>query len=106
MEGGKQLNRDLEKEITLQDGVISLISLKVYKLWNGGYSPDKCPLPTKVVNGICETVQDGEFIPKDASASSEEIDLESTDMVLVSDYNSMYEIKNPNIDIQCYVKFR
>jgi hypothetical protein len=97
---------DLEKEITLQDGVLSLISMKVYKIWNGGYSPDKCPLPTKAAGGACDTVIENTFIPKDPTATAEEIDIDAVDRVLYSDYNSMYEIKNPNIDIQLKIKTR
>lgn len=97
---------DLEKEITLEDGVISLISLKVYKLWNGGYSPDKCPLPTKNQGSACDSTNDVQFTPKDATASAEEIDLDAVDKVLYSDYNSIYEILNGNIDIQVRVKTR
>jgi hypothetical protein len=97
---------DLEKEITLLDGVLSLISLKVYKIWYGGYSPDKCPLPTKIEGGACDVVSDAEFVPKDPNAKSEEIDLDAVDRVLYSDYNSMYEIKQPSIDIQIKVKTR
>ena len=97
---------DLEKEITLQDGVLSLISLKIYKVWNGGYSPDKCPLPTKVQGTSCNSTNDVQFIPKDPTASAEEIDLDAVDRVLINDYNSLYEIKNPTIDISCRVKTR
>ena len=39
---------DLEKELTLLDGVVSLIEVRVYKIWNGNYSPDKCPLPALI----------------------------------------------------------
>lgn len=97
---------DLEKEITLQDGVLSLISLKIYKIWNGGYSPDKCPLPTKVQGSACDSVDDVSFIPKDISATAEEIDLNAVDRVLYNDYNSLFEILNPNVDIQIRVKTR
>lgn len=97
---------DLEKEITLQDGVLSLISLKVYKLWNGSYSPDKCPLPTKVSGSACDIVPDSTFVPKDSTAESEEIDLDAVDRVLYSDYNSLYEIKFPSSDINIKVKTR
>jgi hypothetical protein len=37
---------------------------------------------------------------------SKEIDLDAIDHVLYGDYNSMYEIKNPTIDIQCRVKMK
>jgi hypothetical protein len=97
---------DLEKEITIQDGVISLISMKIFKIWNGGYSPDKCPLPTKVSGGgACGTNIDTQFVTPNG-AEAEEIDLDSVDRVLYSDYNSMYEIKNVSSDIQIRVKTR
>lgn len=94
---------DLEKEITLTDGVISLIDLRVYKIWNGAYSPDKCPLPT-LVNGTCE--QTVETFNTPDGAMSEQIDLMAVDKVLYGDYNSMYEIKNPTIDIQIRHRIR
>ena len=95
---------DLEKEITLEDGVLNLISLKIYKIWNGGYSPDKCPLPTKVEGSGCDSVGDSVFSIQNASV--EEIDLDATDKTLYSDYNSMFEIKQPSVDISCRVKTR
>ena len=97
---------DLEKEITLQDGVLSLISLKVYKIWYGGYSPDKCPLPAKAQGGACDVVEDTSFTLNDSNALSEEIDLDAVDRVLYSDFNSMYEIKQPSVDIQLKIKTR
>jgi hypothetical protein len=97
---------DLEKEITLEDGVLSLISLKIYKIWYGGYSPDKCPLPAKASGGACDPQEDVAFAVKDSTAETEEIDLDAVDRVLYADYNSMYEIKQPSIDIQVRVKVR
>ena len=94
---------DLEKEICLVDGVISLIGLRVYKIWNGGYSPDKCPLPTYTGFDGCNPNGRPVFIVD--GADSEEIDLEECDSVLIADYNSMYEIKNDN-DIQVRCKMR
>lgn len=90
---------DLEKEITLLDGVISLVSLRVYKIWNGSYSSDKCPLPEKV-DGVCDVPSSVQFLLKDKTALSAEIDLLAIDKVLYSDFNSMYEIKNPSGDVQ------
>ena len=97
---------DLEKEITLEDGVLSLISLKIYKIWYGGYSPDKCPLPAKASGGACDPQEDVAFAVRDSTAETEEIDLDAVDRVLYADYNSMYEIKQPSIDIQVRVKLR
>ena len=96
---------DLEKEITLLDGVISLIDLRVYKIWNGSYSPDKCPLPPFVEGGYCNVPNDINFIVNDG-AESEQIDLMACDMTLIGDYNSMFEIKNKTYDIQVKYKVR
>lgn len=95
---------DLEKEITLEDGVLNLISLRVYKIWNGGYSPDECPLPTKVEGSGCDSVGDSVFSIQDARV--EEIDLDATDKTLYSDFNSMFEIKQNSTDIQVRVRTR
>ena len=96
---------DLEKEIMLLDGVVSLISLRVYKIWNGTYSPDKCPLPALMESSSCDTPITEPFNTPDGS-ESEQIDLMAVDKVLYGDYNSMYEIKNPsqNIQIKCKMK--
>ena len=96
---------DLEKEITLLDGVVSLIALKVYKIWNGSYSSDKCPLPTYIEGSACDQSFSESFIVGEDS-NSERIDLDACERVLYGDYNSMYEILNPSVDIQCHVKLR
>lgn len=83
---------DLEKEITLMDGVISIIDFSVYSIYGGSYG-DKCPLP-----GGNEENGDG------VDVKTFKIDLSATDGVLYSDYNSMFEILNPNVDIKCKVK--
>lgn len=96
---------DLEKEISLTDGVISLIKLRIYKIWGGKYSPDKCPLAEVNENAnVCDTGEPGIFDVSDGT--SKEIDLEAIEHVLYGDYNSMYEIKYPNTDIQCRVKMK
>jgi hypothetical protein len=97
---------DLEKEITLEDGVLSLISLKVFKIWNGSYSPAKCPLPTKIYGSACDSAPSSTFTVKDNNAKVEEIDLDECDRVLSSDYNSMYEVLNPTTDIWIKCKTR
>jgi hypothetical protein len=96
---------DLEKQIALTDGVISLISLKVFKIWNGGYSPDKCPLPIIVEGSVCDSLQETTFTIE-GGAEVEQIDLDQIDRVLYGDYNSMYEIKFPKSDIQVRCKVR
>lgn len=96
---------DLEKEITLLDGVVSLIDLRVYKIWNGNYSPDKCPLPALVEGSACDISMAQPFNTPDGS-ESEQIDIMAVDKVLYGDYNSMYEVKNSNFDIQVKCKLR
>ena len=85
---------DLEKEITSTDGVVSIIDLSIYNLFNGGYSTDKCPLPE---------ISSGAFKVNN-NVDSFNIDLKSIDNVLYSDFNSMYEILNPNTDIRIKTK--
>ena len=96
---------DLEKEITLLDGVVSLIDLRVYKIWNGGYSPDKCPLPEIMEGSSCDFSMSQPF---DGPTGSQikQIDLMAVDKVLYGDYNSMYEVKNPTSDIQVRCKLK
>lgn len=96
---------DLNKEISMLDGVISLIDMKVYKINGGSYSTDICPLPSMedTANAICSGADDnGTFRINDANA--ERIDLDAIDSVLLGDCNAMYEVRNPNLDIQVRIK--
>lgn len=95
---------DLEKEITLLDGVISLIGFKTYSITGGTYSTDINPLPTVVEGEVCDVSTDSTFVPNDKNAEAKQINLNEIDRVLYSDYNSMYEIKFPESDIRVRVK--
>jgi len=95
---------DLEKEITMIDGVISLISIKVFNIYDGSYSSDRCPFPEKVYNDGCMPYVDSDFKTPEG-AKSYEIDLDAIDRVLYGEYNSMFEILNPN-DISIRVKVK
>lgn len=95
---------DLQKEINLTDGVVSLISLRVYKVRGGNYSLDTCPLPTVSSEDVCNTNKQDDMFVDENGAAYEEIDLQACEMVLYSDYNSMYEIKYPSADIKVKVK--
>jgi len=95
---------DLEKEITMIDGVISLISIKVFNIYDGSYSSDRCPFPEKVYNDGCMPHVDSDFKTPEG-AKSYEIDLDAIDRVLYGEYNSMFEILNPN-DISIRVKVK
>jgi hypothetical protein len=96
---------DLEKEINTLDGVISIISLRIYSIrgGSGGYSTDKCPLPTVIEGSACDVASDTTF-EIGGGSFVDQLDLNETDKVLYSDYNSMYEIKSPKSDIQIRCK--
>ena len=91
---------DLEKEINTLDGVISIISLRIYIMRVGNYSNDECPLPTVVEGSTCDTTTKTAF---KNSTGNPQIDLDATDRVLYNDYNAMFEIKSDD-DIEIRVK--
>lgn len=95
---------DLEKEIMLIDGVLSLISLRVYNIYDGAYSTDIAPFPKLNENAGCYTSLPSFNVSEGATAYP--IDLDAIDRVLQSDYNSMFEIFNPKNDIQVRVKLK
>lgn len=100
---------DLEKEINLLDGVISLIDLRIYCIYNGNYSSDICPLPKGVTINNCETneiVYDEFEVTGDTNAKSFRINLEEIDHLLYNDYDSMFEILNPDVDIKVKCKLK
>ena len=94
---------DLEKEITMIDGVVSIIDFAVYSIYDGTYSTDRCPYSEEGANNICVIENDTTF-KVDDNAKSFRIDLNSIDYVLYSDYDSMFEIRYPDSDIQLKAK--
>ena len=94
---------DLEKEITLIDGVISVIKLRLYAINGGDYSHDKCPLPI-VTSDICDDGSNDTFSFN--GGESNEIDLDRTDYVLTNNIDSMFEILTPESDIKIRCKLR
>lgn len=97
---------DLQKEITLIDGVISVIEIRVYNIFYGSYSPDVSPLPTYVEGSGCNPSNRSTFQLDGNGAQFKELDLNAIDYVLYGDYNSMFEILNDNTDIQIRAKLR
>ena len=99
---------DLEKEINLIDGVISLIDLRVYSKYGvGEYSDTPCPLP-RATTAVCKDGVTTNVIVDESTTSAKQfqIDLSQTDSVLFSDYDSMYEILNPYEDIKIKTKIK
>ena len=84
---------DLEKEINRTDGVISLIDLKVYNKFGEGYSETK-------------TEQEIIVDPTDSTADEYQIDLVASESVLISEGDTMFEIKHPERDIIVRCKVR
>lgn len=102
---------ELEKEITLTDGVLNLINLQIFSLpkTNNG-SSRVCPLPKKYKsnvgsNGNC-SISEPEQFPGEDNKKSFEIDLSQLNNILPSDYDSMYEIRNSETDIIIKTKIR
>ena len=98
---------DLEKEINLIDGVLSLIDLRVYAIYDDVYSKDVCPLPKFVTYGeSCGEISEESFNLESSNAKSFRINLDNVDHLLYSDYDSMYEILKPDVDIQVKCKLK
>lgn len=92
---------DLQRAVTEVDGLLAIISLDIYNVWSGGYySNDKCSLPEKnvTVYNVCDNnISTPSVDLGDARFFC--IDLEACENVLGSEYDSMFEIKNPNTNI-------
>lgn len=84
---------DLQKEIGKIDGVINLISLKVFNETGSDYS--KSTVSQEVIP-VEEEEGDGRY----------EVDLEATDGILYNEGDTMMEIKYPEKDIRIRIKER
>lgn len=96
---------DIEKTISNIDGVLNLIEMRVYNVFDGskGYSTTKV---TQRVKTYLECIDNDE----DANAGPEYgrdcIDLKASNKMLYSENDTMLEIKYPEKDIICRVKTR
>lgn len=89
---------DLEKEISLIDGVINLIDLRVYNEYGQKYSSTQTTQQVKE-NTECFGTTSGEI-----SLSRSEIDLDASDHILYSENDTMMEIKYPEQNIRVRIK--
>ena len=90
---------DLEKEITLIDGVKNVIDLRVYNEFAGPkYST------TQTTQGVYSKTNC--YGTSELSNGRSQIDLEASDHILVSDNDTMIEIKYPEQDIRVQLKVR
>ena len=90
---------DIEREIMSVDGVLGIIDLDIYNLYDGVYSSDVCPLTRETVGEVCGTAKSITFTNSANGAKSFKIDLSATDNILFADDDSMFEIKYPDKDI-------
>lgn len=97
---------DIEKEINKLDGVIALIDFRVYNIYGGSYGSNaKFPLYSNDTD-VCNAHVVERYLQPKGDAICDRIDLEALDSVLENDYNSLFEILNPNSDIcvRCKLK--
>jgi hypothetical protein len=95
---------DLEKNINELDGVLGLIDLRVFSLYDGKYG-DECQLPTySPINDCCKTIPN--TFGSSNGGKEKQIDINAIDGVLSGCYDGMYEIKHKETDIHVRVKLR
>lgn len=98
---------DMLKEINEIDGVIATINLRAYNIYNGMYSPNKSFMPEYIeTNEYCGTNPQTYLYNTPDGSDIYQIDLNQTDNVLYNTYNSMFEILNPERDIQIKYKLK
>lgn len=92
---------DLEKEISKIDGVINLISLKVYNEHGKGYSPNM--IGQETISDAASSNEESDYV---GVGDKDLIDLEATDGILYNEGDTMMEIKYPLQDIRVRIKER
>ena len=94
---------DMTKQISQLDGVIQLSEIKAYDMsGKPGYSEDKISQEL-VQYGSCTFEEE---YGEDGINENQQIDLKSSDMMLFSESNAMYEILDKSSDIVINVKVR
>ena len=86
---------DIQKEISKVDGVLNLIDLRVYNEYGKNYSKVMTP---QEIKGAAEYGEKEE--------GRDEINLSASDYVLITESDSIFELKFPETDIKVRVKTR
>lgn len=86
---------DIQKEISKVDGVLNLIDLRVYNEHGRNYSQVMTPQQIKPFDNYGEREE-----------GRDEIDLIESDYVLITESDSIFELKFPETDIKIRVKTR
>jgi hypothetical protein len=85
---------------------VALIDLRVYNIYGGSQYNSQSNLPMKKdYSASCNGTYTTAFVTPD-DANSYEVDLSAVDYVLTNNSDSMYEILNPDADIQVRIKLK
>lgn len=93
---------DLQRAVSHLDGVLNLVNLRCFNKVGEGYSEDTISQELTQNADCCQMEED--YTNDDPY--SQEIDLRSSDYILFSDANAMFEIRNKEKDIVVTVKTR
>lgn len=93
---------DLQKNISQIDGVINISKFQAYNKTGDGYSDDTITQELVTVDNRCY-YPEGEY---EVDPDDMQIDLDASDMILYSEANSLFEIKDKAKDITVVVKTR
>ena len=96
---------DLEKEISKEDGVVNLISLRCYNKVGAadGYSSNEIGQSTVDYTSCADM---NRYAPLGGFMQDNEIDLNESDKVLYGSIDSMFEVRYPERDIRVMTKVR
>lgn len=94
---------DIEKEISKVDGVLNLIELRVFNIFEENYSSTRTTQQIKTYTECCET---GEYADNGLTENRDCIDLKASNKMLYTENDTMFEIKYPERDIICRVMTR
>ena len=98
---------DIEKEISKIDGVLNLINLRVYNIYDDtkGYSSTRITQKIKT-DSECTYPNNPEASENTEEIGRDCIDLYYSDKMLYTENDTMFEIKYPEKDIICRAKTR
>ena len=93
---------DLQKNISQIDGVINISQFQAYNKTGDGYSDDTITQELVTADNRCY-YSNGDYVE---DTDNMQIDLNASDMILYSEANSLFEIKDKAKDITVVVKTR
>jgi hypothetical protein len=94
---------DIEKEISKIDGVLNLIELRVFNIFDTNYSQSKI---TQQILTPEECNTDSEESDVGLEINRNRVNLKASDKMLYTENDTMFEVRYPEKDIICRVKTR